>query len=214
MQMQQPVSEVETGRLGFAASKVAHRRLDAAAGFSDLRLRHPGVDELVDDLLPVHLRSPKHRIGDIVTSAFPIVNIGKVIPMAQPKKPRDRSAFGERMNQARKAAGLMQMDVCGLLNIAQSTLSEAEGSAAGSSYTVQFARLYKVDPYWLATGEGDKAAIVLSDDERALVLAYRIQRGSNVISLPHPPASPNGGPGIRYTKKQKRRPTPKKKGRS
>lgn len=62
------------------------------------------------------------------------------------------------MYLARKARGLGQVEVCEKLGISQGTLSELENRSAGSRRTVDFAALYNVNPTWLATGKGDRAA--------------------------------------------------------
>jgi transcriptional regulator with XRE-family HTH domain len=58
------------------------------------------------------------------------------------------------MHRAREASGLSQAEVCARLQIAQSSMSQLEGSSDGSTYTAQLAALYHVDPLWLATGDG------------------------------------------------------------
>ncbi len=65
-----------------------------------------------------------------------------------------RTKFGARMLAAREQAGLTQLEVRSRLKISQSTISELENSANGSSRVAEFATLYKVDPMWLATGRG------------------------------------------------------------
>lgn len=69
------------------------------------------------------------------------------------EKHRDRTEFGRRLVESRKRAGLTQVQVCAQLGISQGTLSELEREAYSSTYTAQLASLYRVDPYWLATGE-------------------------------------------------------------
>ncbi len=66
-----------------------------------------------------------------------------------------RTKFGTRMLAAREQAGLTQLEVRSRLDISQSTISELENSANGSSRVAEFASLYKVDPMWLATGKGE-----------------------------------------------------------
>jgi len=103
-----------------------------------------------------------HRNTDSVPFGTPIVNIGKLIGMGRPMQ---RTAFGQRMFEARTEAGLSQTAVCKALGISQSTLSDAERVAAGSSLTVRFAQLYKVSAQWLADGAGPKrrdAAVVVA----------------------------------------------------
>lgn len=60
------------------------------------------------------------------------------------------------MREARKAAGLTQMEVSTALSVSQGTLSELEKTASGTTRLVDFATLYRVEPRWLATGEGPR----------------------------------------------------------
>lgn len=85
---------------------------------------------------------------------MPLVNIGKLFDMARSSRPVERTPFGQRMFDARTAAGLSQPQVCKELRISQGTLSEAERTAGGSSHAVRFAALYRVRPEWLANGKG------------------------------------------------------------
>jgi transcriptional regulator with XRE-family HTH domain len=94
-----------------------------------------------------------YRHPDIVENGLPIVHIGKLMTMAK-RSERERTAFGQRMLQARERAGLTQLQVRQALTLAQSTLSELEATALSSGRTVEFARLYGCDPQWLSTGEG------------------------------------------------------------
>jgi transcriptional regulator with XRE-family HTH domain len=82
----------------------------------------------------------------------PMVNIGTVMPM---RTPRERSAFGQRMYEARRAADLTQEQAAARLGTSQSNLSDLEGGAERSGLTAQAAVLYGCDPHWLATGEGE-----------------------------------------------------------
>ena len=59
--------------------------------------------------------------------------------------------------EARKAAGLTQVEVSKHLNISQGTLAELEKKGHGSAHTPALAKMYGVDAHWLATGEGDMA---------------------------------------------------------
>lgn len=70
-------------------------------------------------------------------------------------RPTVRTEFGERLARARNHAKLSGPAAAKALGIPQSTLAEAETKHNGSAMTAQFARLYGVDAYWLATGEGD-----------------------------------------------------------
>ena len=65
-----------------------------------------------------------------------------------------RTEFGSRLVQARKMAKLTQEQLCALVGIAQSTLSEAETIAIGSKHTAMLAEALGVSPLWLAAGQG------------------------------------------------------------
>jgi transcriptional regulator with XRE-family HTH domain len=67
---------------------------------------------------------------------------------------RDRTPFGARLRWAREAAGLQQQDVVQRVGIKQGTLSGLEREANASRHTATLAKLYGVNPHWLATGEG------------------------------------------------------------
>jgi transcriptional regulator with XRE-family HTH domain len=69
------------------------------------------------------------------------------------RSPRERTAFGQRLVAARKAAKLTQVQVFERIGIPQSTLAELESTATKSGYTAQLAALYEVDAHVLATGE-------------------------------------------------------------
>ena len=66
------------------------------------------------------------------------------------------SRFGERLRWARQAARLTQAELAKKSSeCQQSNVSKLERTdAAGSMWTVHFARTLGVDPWWLATGQG------------------------------------------------------------
>lgn len=63
--------------------------------------------------------------------------------------------FGKRIKAARKHAGLTQVELSKAIDIKQSSLSHLENTAFCSTHTTQIAKACKVDPNWLATGEGE-----------------------------------------------------------
>lgn len=65
---------------------------------------------------------------------------------------RYRTPFGQRLFDARTAAGLKQTEVCRRLQISQGTLSELERSAHSSGHVAALAALYHVDAHYLAEG--------------------------------------------------------------
>lgn len=66
-----------------------------------------------------------------------------------------RTPFGQRLFDARQAAGLTQQQAAKKVGMAQSSLAEAEISGKRSGYVSQLAELYRVPANWLATGKGD-----------------------------------------------------------
>lgn len=66
----------------------------------------------------------------------------------------ERTAFGERLVQARLHAKLTQPEAARLANISQSNLSALERSGQGSAKTVTLAGIYGVRAEWLASGQG------------------------------------------------------------
>lgn len=156
MQSDQLGAQLEGAGSSLAARQITNARLSDRTSFGDLNLRHVCARQVGDQRLPVHRFAPKHRIADIVPTGLPIVNMGRLGAMEQTE--RKRTEFGKRMLAARKAVKpkeLTQAYVCEQLGMRQSTLSELETNAHGSSKTTEFAKLYGVDPHWLATGEGN-----------------------------------------------------------
>lgn len=77
------------------------------------------------------------------------------------------------MHDARRKAGLDQKTVAKTLGIGQSTLSELEREAKGSSHVVAFAALYRVSAHWLATGDGSETGgDALSPEAIKIAQAY------------------------------------------
>lgn len=73
--------------------------------------------------------------------------------------------YGERLRAARKKAGLSQIGLAEKARVGtQENVSKLErGDAEGSEFTVQYAVACKVNPYWLATGEGDITQVTRYD---------------------------------------------------
>lgn len=85
----------------------------------------------------------------------------------------------DRLKRARKNAGLTQKDIeKNIPNMKQSTYSELErGLSKSTSRIVDLASLFKVNPEWLATGEGEMAAINKLSDY--VVVGNENQKASN-----------------------------------
>lgn len=62
--------------------------------------------------------------------------------------------FGERLKQARLAAGLSQGELAGLVGIKQASIAEAEAIGKSSKKIIEYAKALKVNPEWLSTGKG------------------------------------------------------------
>jgi SOS-response transcriptional repressor LexA len=63
--------------------------------------------------------------------------------------------YGTRLKTARNRLKLTQKQLEKLTGIPQSTISTAEKHGHGSTETTVYAVALKVDPHWLATGEGE-----------------------------------------------------------
>lgn len=101
--------------------------------------------------------------------------------MGKVKSARERSAFGQRMFKARKAAGLSIEQVAKKVGVSVSTLSQAENEGQGSALVVQFADLYGVSPWWLAVGQ---EPMRLASAEDLSHEALRIARQIDAIKDP------------------------------
>ena len=60
----------------------------------------------------------------------------------------------ERLKSSRKHAGLTQAQVADTVGLTQATYSQLERGIVSTSKIVEIANLLKVNPTWLATGEG------------------------------------------------------------
>lgn len=70
---------------------------------------------------------------------------------------------GQRVKEARKKAGLSQLQLAEAIGVKQPTISELErGESQSSSYLIQIAQECDVDPIWLQTG-----AIVLDESHKS-----------------------------------------------
>lgn len=124
------------------------------------------------------LKSMNNNIGFPLYMSIgkPIVNIGKLISMD-----KQRTAFGARLFEARKNAGLSQAQVKKKTGMAQATLSELENTANGSSYTAQLAALYGVSALWLAEGKGESKSV--SGNKSQLTYAEGETPGSDIYAM-------------------------------
>src|SRR5690242_8782349 len=91
------------------------------------------------------------------------------------KKPK-RTPYGRRAYAARKAAGLSQTQLAKNVGCQQTAIYKLETHAIdGSVFTAQIAHYCNVNPYWLATGKGernlDKSS--MSDEAAILGLAWQ-----------------------------------------
>ena len=91
---------------------------------------------------------------------------------------RMRSDFGQRMHDARKKAGLTQGEVAGTLGIGQSTIGVIETTANSSQHTPALAKLYGVDPYYLATGKTGNLASPAKTRELTTKLSIQLPPGA------------------------------------
>lgn len=69
--------------------------------------------------------------------------------------------FAQRLRQARKSLEdrsgrkVTQVEIAAAIGISQTAVAFLEAKATGSPHVLHLARLYGVDPWWLATGEGE-----------------------------------------------------------
>ncbi len=63
--------------------------------------------------------------------------------------------YGTRLRQARKHAGLNQVQLAKKTGLAQSTISSAERLGSGSTDNAVYAKACGVSAHWLETGEGE-----------------------------------------------------------
>lgn len=75
---------------------------------------------------------------------------------AEPKQARPHMAVGQRIQEARKAAGLKQEDVAEALSVTAITVSRWERGVflPGIPDFVRLADAFHVSMEWMATGEG------------------------------------------------------------
>jgi len=84
------------------------------------------------------------------------------------------NTLGERLAYARKARGVTQKDLAKRAGVVQSAIANTEGRQAQTSlYTVQIAYALKINPLWLATGQGEMDLPHLTEDETHLLHDYR-----------------------------------------
>ena len=82
--------------------------------------------------------------------------------------------FGGRLRESRKAAKLSQAKAASMVSVSQGLISDLENNVYDSSAkTIELAHIYRVNPYWLATGCGDKKDIPMSQEEREMIVAFR-----------------------------------------
>lgn len=67
------------------------------------------------------------------------------------------TTVGQRVKQARKAAGLSQQALADKIGLRQATIAELEkGDSKSSKFLVEIALACDVSPRWLAKDEGEK----------------------------------------------------------
>ncbi|WZB74650.1 helix-turn-helix transcriptional regulator [Achromobacter insuavis] len=83
--------------------------------------------------------------------------------------------IGARIHGVRKAAGLNQQGFAARLGTSSGHISELETgkSVPGGKFLLSLKREFRIDIDWLLTGEGERPAALLSEDERILVEQFR-----------------------------------------
>lgn len=106
------------------------------------------------------------------------------IPISEVNRNSDSFAWdnvcmstGERLKQARKAAGMTQAELAKKVGMAQATISELEGGkSSGTTQIASIALALKVNSLWLETGKGSPTLDKhppQTDDEAAFLALYR-----------------------------------------
>lgn len=76
--------------------------------------------------------------------------------------------FGKRLKQARKHRRMTQMQLADGIGVVQSTIGAAERYGEGSRFTTQMAAFLRVNPTWLATGQGGMLDGLDEQDDREM----------------------------------------------
>jgi len=88
----------------------------------------------------------------IIASRQTVFDYGYAEPM---KSSPPRTAYGQRLFDARKFAGKTQAQSAKAVGMSQGTYGELEREGKkGSSFTAQLARFFGVSAEWIATGKG------------------------------------------------------------
>lgn len=90
--------------------------------------------------------------------------------------------FGKRIKAARKHADLTQVELSKAIGIKQSSLSHLESTAFCSTHTTQIAKACKVDPNWLATGEGEMIPAAVTALNEAVQTPFNAPTVGNALA--------------------------------
>lgn len=96
---------------------------------------------------------------------------------------RERTEFGQRLYDARTAAGLSQTELAKRIGLTQGTIGELEVVGSGSSKTTELALTCGVRIEWLASGTGPMRDTTPKISKEVLALAVSID------ALPEPDRS-------------------------
>lgn len=109
----------------------------------------------------------------IISFLMPSVKqISDVFPYQNPVM---ELTFGERLKSSRKAAKLSQTKVAAMVGVSQGLISDLENNAYdASAKTIELAYIFRVNPYWLATGKGDRNDMPMTRDESDMLHAFRL----------------------------------------
>ena len=84
------------------------------------------------------------------------------------------TTFGERLKESRKDAKLSQVAAAKRVGVSQGLISDLENNVYdASAKTIELAHLYRVNPYWLATGNGNKKDVPMTPEEQELISVCR-----------------------------------------
>lgn len=163
--------------VGMAVKNRYDARLRQADLFTDFGLSPAVVEQEGGDFLEVHAPIISNLIGNVKQKADVFTYQNAVM-----------ETFGERLKACRKEAKLSQIAAAKKVGVSQGLISDLENNVYDSSAkTIELAYIYRVNPYWLATGKGDRKDAALTSQERELLSDFRRlpdpQRGIALIGV-------------------------------
>jgi transcriptional regulator with XRE-family HTH domain len=122
---------------------------------------------------PAPVRSPmisdqvipaSYRLADGCSSGAPMKGMRTLVRMTRGSPKDPTTDYGQRLRDAREAAGLTQSQLAKAADLTQATIGELERKGMGSRHTAKLADACGVRAEWLATGALPIKAQALSAD--------------------------------------------------